>query len=129
MNPTVTATTAAAPPAKLAEQVYTALKAELHDFHWVAGDRFSEAEIVPHHSRWLLPPIDTGKAQARIADRAPGGSDLQSIRATARREGDELIIGGWKVFTTNVQGAEVMRVACKTNSAVHRPQRRKADMS
>ena len=45
MNPTVTATAAATPPAKLAEQVYTALKAELHDFHWVAGDRFSEAEI------------------------------------------------------------------------------------
>lgn len=41
MNPTANAT----PPAKLAEQVYTALKSELHDFHWVAGDRFSEAEI------------------------------------------------------------------------------------
>jgi DNA-binding GntR family transcriptional regulator len=29
----------------LAEQVYAALKAELHDFRWVPGDRFSEAEI------------------------------------------------------------------------------------
>jgi len=33
------------PRANLAEQVYSALKAELHDFHWVPGDRFSEAEI------------------------------------------------------------------------------------
>jgi DNA-binding GntR family transcriptional regulator len=29
----------------LAEQVYATLKAELHDFRWVPGDRFSEAEI------------------------------------------------------------------------------------
>ncbi|MGL6111227.1 MAG: GntR family transcriptional regulator, partial [Rubrivivax sp.] len=29
----------------LAEQVYAQLKAELHDFTWVPGDRFSEAEI------------------------------------------------------------------------------------
>ncbi len=34
-----------APRANLAEHVYTSLKAELHDFRWVAGDRFSEAEI------------------------------------------------------------------------------------
>jgi DNA-binding GntR family transcriptional regulator len=30
---------------KLAEQVYDALKAELHDFQLVPGDRFSEAEL------------------------------------------------------------------------------------
>src|SRR4249920_2387048 len=29
----------------LAEQVYASLKAEIHDFHLVAGDRFSEAEL------------------------------------------------------------------------------------
>jgi DNA-binding GntR family transcriptional regulator len=34
-----------APRANLAEQVYTTLKAELHDFLLVPGDRFSEAEI------------------------------------------------------------------------------------
>lgn len=36
---------AAAPRANLAEHVYTTLKAELHDFLWIAGDRFSETEI------------------------------------------------------------------------------------
>lgn len=35
----------ATPRANLAEQVYATLKAELHDFIWVAGDRFSEAEL------------------------------------------------------------------------------------
>lgn len=36
---------APAPRAHLAEQVYARLKAELHDFRWVPGDRFSEGEI------------------------------------------------------------------------------------
>ena len=33
------------PRSNLADQVYARLKAELHDFTWVPGDRFSEAEI------------------------------------------------------------------------------------
>jgi DNA-binding GntR family transcriptional regulator len=37
--------TTPAPRAHLADQVYATLKAELHDFLWVAGDRFSESEI------------------------------------------------------------------------------------
>jgi len=43
-----TAATGAAdakPRAALAEQVYAQLKAELHDFLWVPGDRFSETDI------------------------------------------------------------------------------------
>lgn len=36
---------APAPRAHLAEQVYARLKADLHDFRWVPGDRFSEGEI------------------------------------------------------------------------------------
>ncbi len=36
---------ATGPRASLAKHVYATLKAELHDFLWVAGDRFSEAEI------------------------------------------------------------------------------------
>lgn len=34
-----------APRVNLAEQVYTTLKAELHDFRWVPGDRLSEGEL------------------------------------------------------------------------------------
>jgi DNA-binding GntR family transcriptional regulator len=42
-----TATAGVAVPARtnLAEQVYAQLKAELHDFRWIAGDRLSEAEL------------------------------------------------------------------------------------
>jgi len=34
-----------APRTSLAEQAYQRLKAELHDFHWLPGDRLSEAEV------------------------------------------------------------------------------------
>jgi DNA-binding GntR family transcriptional regulator len=33
------------PRSNLAEQAYARVKSELHDFHWVPGDRFSEAEV------------------------------------------------------------------------------------
>lgn len=47
MPATMTATTTPHPAARanLAEQVYATLKAEIHDFRLVAGDRFSEAEL------------------------------------------------------------------------------------
>jgi DNA-binding GntR family transcriptional regulator len=47
MSATSTLYPAALPPPRgnLAEQVYAALKAEIHDFQLVAGDRFSEAEL------------------------------------------------------------------------------------
>ena len=45
--PAMSATTTPHPAARanLAEQVYTILKSEIHDFQLVAGDRFSEAEL------------------------------------------------------------------------------------
>jgi DNA-binding GntR family transcriptional regulator len=45
LNPDSARIAAAAQRSNLADQVYAQLKAELHDFTWVPGDRFSEAEI------------------------------------------------------------------------------------
>ena len=42
---TLGATAETKPRAALAEQVYAQIKAELHDFLWVPGDRFSETDI------------------------------------------------------------------------------------
>ena len=41
----MSAVTAVARTSRLAEQVYDTLKAQIHDFQLVAGDRFSEAEL------------------------------------------------------------------------------------
>ena len=67
--------------------------------------------------RWL-PPMATGEALAAVAMTEPsGGSDLQAIRTTAIRRGDEWVINGQKVFITNAQGADVIVLAAKTDPA------------
>jgi DNA-binding GntR family transcriptional regulator len=45
MRPMTSASLPRSPRAGLADKVYARLKAELHDFLWVSGDRLSEAEI------------------------------------------------------------------------------------
>lgn len=64
----------------------------------------------------LLPAMARGEIITAIAMTEPGaGSDLQSIRTIARREGDEFVISGQKTFITNGQLADVVIVACKTD--------------
>lgn len=65
--------------------------------------------------RWL-PKMATGDFIAGIAMTEPGGgSDLQAIRTTAIRDGDEYVITGQKTFITNGQTADLFLVACKTD--------------
>lgn len=67
--------------------------------------------------RWL-PPMARGEVLASIAMTEPsGGSDLQSMRTTAVRRGDEYRLSGQKVFITNAQHADLVVVACKTDAA------------
>lgn len=65
--------------------------------------------------RWL-PKMVSGERIGAIAMTEPsGGSDVQAIRTHARREGDEFVINGQKVFITNGQLADLVIVACKTD--------------
>jgi alkylation response protein AidB-like acyl-CoA dehydrogenase len=66
----------------------------------------------------LLPAMARGEIVTAIAMTEPGaGSDLQSIRTRARRDGDAFVISGQKTFITNGQLADVVIVACKTDAA------------
>ena len=65
--------------------------------------------------RWL-PKMASGEAVAAIGMTEPsGGSDLQSLRTTAVRDGDDYVINGQKVFITNGHTADLVVLACKTD--------------
>lgn len=65
--------------------------------------------------KWL-PKAVRGDAIFAIAMTEPhAGSDLQAIRTTASRDGDEYVIKGQKVYISNAQQAHVIIVACKTD--------------
>jgi long-chain-acyl-CoA dehydrogenase len=81
------------------------------------------APYILHHGteaqklRWL-PRMCTGEFITAIAMTEPGtGSDLQSVRTTARRDGDEYVINGAKTFITNGQNANLICVVCRTGEA------------
>jgi acyl-CoA dehydrogenase len=58
----------------------------------------------------------TGEVIASIGMTEPGaGSDLQAIRTTAIRDGNELVINGSKIFITNGWNCDLIVVACKTD--------------
>jgi len=65
--------------------------------------------------KWL-PKMVSGEVIGAIAMTEPqAGSDLQGISTTARRDGDEYVISGQKVFITNGQMSDIIIVACMTD--------------
>ena len=65
--------------------------------------------------RWL-PGMATGELVGAIAMTEPNtGSDLQNIRTTAKRDGDDYIINGSKTYITNGQQADLVIVVAKTD--------------
>jgi len=65
--------------------------------------------------RWL-PKLATGELVGAIAMSEPGtGSDLQGVRATAKRAGNGYILNGSKTFITNGQHANLIVVVAKTD--------------
>ena len=66
--------------------------------------------------REWLPRMVRGEVLGAIAMSEPAaGSDLQGIKTTAVRDGDEFVINGQKVFITNGQLADLVIVVAKTN--------------
>jgi acyl-CoA dehydrogenase len=67
--------------------------------------------------RWL-PRMASGELVAAIAMTEPGaGTDLQRIRTSARRDGDDYVVKGSKIFITNGLHADLVCVAVKTDSS------------
>jgi len=66
--------------------------------------------------RHWLPRCASGETVLAIAMTEPGtGSDLKSIRTTARREGDEWVVNGAKTFISNGLQCDLVVVVAKTD--------------
>jgi acyl-CoA dehydrogenase len=69
--------------------------------------------------REWLPRMARGELVGAIAMTEPdAGSDLQGIKTTARRDGDEYVIKGSKTFITNGAHAGIVCLAVKTDSRI-----------
>ncbi|MDN3352597.1 acyl-CoA dehydrogenase family protein [Actinomadura sp. DC4] len=63
-----------------------------------------------------LPRMATGELRAAMALTEPaGGSDLQAITTTARRDGDRYVVAGAKMWITNARRAGLIALLCKTD--------------
>jgi alkylation response protein AidB-like acyl-CoA dehydrogenase len=66
--------------------------------------------------RRYLPRMATGELRATMALTEPsGGSDLQAITTTARRDGDQYVVNGAKIWITNARRAGLIALLCKTD--------------
>jgi acyl-CoA dehydrogenase len=86
------------------------------------------ADIVAHYilnngtedqKQRYLPGMINGECVGAVAMTEPGaGSDLQGIRTTAKKDGDEYVINGSKTFITNGQHCDLVIVAARTKAEV-----------
>ena len=68
--------------------------------------------------KWL-PAMARGELVGAVAMTEPdAGSDVQAIRASARRDGEHYVVSGSKNFTTNGAMAGLLCVAVKTDAAL-----------
>ncbi|AYQ27122.1 MULTISPECIES: acyl-CoA dehydrogenase family protein [unclassified Polaromonas] len=66
----------------------------------------------------VIAPVLRGEKIAALAITEPGGgSDVASLRTTARRDGDDYVVNGEKVFITSGMRADFLTVAVRTGEA------------
>ncbi|MFC6715236.1 acyl-CoA dehydrogenase family protein [Branchiibius cervicis] len=63
-----------------------------------------------------LPKMATGEIRATMALTEPGGgSDLQAMRTTARKDGDDYVVNGGKTWITNARRSQLIALLCRTD--------------
>jgi alkylation response protein AidB-like acyl-CoA dehydrogenase len=82
--------------------IYGGLHLQIHGADWM--------------KRELLPKLIEGKLKMAIGYSEPsGGSDAAAILTRAKRDGDDYVISGQKVFITNAHVADYLVVTAKTD--------------
>lgn len=78
----------------------------------------------PEQKQHFLPRLATGEWRGGLCITEPwAGSDVQAIRATAVRQGDEYIVDGTKLFVSNGRYGNTFAVLVKTDPAANPPHR------
>jgi acyl-CoA dehydrogenase len=74
----------------------------------------------PEQKAKYMPGITLGRTITAVAITEPGaGSDVAGLRTTARREGNQWVINGTKLFITNGVHADLYFVAARTGPGRH----------
>ena len=79
---------------------------------------FLNAANEEQRGRWL-PGMVTGERMGAVSMSEPGaGSDLASIRTSARLDGDHYVVNGSKTFVTNGLNSDTVVLAVKTDTTL-----------
>jgi len=85
----------------------------------MASPHLHHAGSVAQKAKYL-PGVVSGELITAVAISEPGaGSDVAGMRTTAKRDGDDWVINGTKMYITNGVHANVYFVAAKTGTARH----------
>jgi 3-oxocholest-4-en-26-oyl-CoA dehydrogenase alpha subunit len=75
----------------------------------------------PEQRSFFLPKIAAGEIHFSIGYSEPeAGTDLASLRTTAVRDGDQYVIDGQKMWTSLIQYADYVWLACRTDPSAPR---------
>ena len=75
----------------------------------------------PEQKAFYLPKIAAGEIHFSIGYSEPeAGTDLAALRTVAVRDGDEYVIDGQKMWTSLIQHADYVWLACRTNPEAER---------
>lgn len=108
---------------------YNAIVDEESAYHGGATTGFSlQSDIVVNYitsygseeqKKHWLPKMIAGEVITAIAMTEPGtGSDLQSMKTTAKKDGNHYVINGSKTYITNGQNADLILVCVKTDTEI-----------
>ncbi|HUP06624.1 MAG TPA: acyl-CoA dehydrogenase family protein, partial [Caldimonas sp.] len=85
----------------------------------MASPHLHHAGSEAQKARWM-PDITAGRTITAVGITEPGaGSDVAAIRTAARRDGDDWVLNGTKLFITNGVHANLYFIAAKTGSGSH----------
>ncbi|MGO3895746.1 acyl-CoA dehydrogenase family protein [Brevibacterium aurantiacum] len=85
--------------------------------HTVVAKLIAEYGTAEQKDKYL-PRMATGELRATMALTEPGGgSDLQAMRTSAAKDGEDYVINGSKTWITNARKSDLIALLCKTDPA------------